>query len=289
MRPLLREVLVERLEQSPALERWARPVQRKTRKAIPDGSSVKDLLSGTWLGHPLHPVLTDVVIGSWTSAWFLDLFGGEESAPAARKLIGIGVLAAVPTAAAGLSDWSDLGGAPRRVGILHAAGNVASLLLYAASWSARRKGRSGLGVGLSMLGSVTATGSAFLGGHLSFGRGVGVNQTAFEDLPSTWTPVIEEQELAEGKPKVVDLDGTPVMLYRSDGTVHAILDRCSHRGCSLADGKVDDGTGTVTCPCHGSQFRLADGSIVHGPATAPQPAFAARVNDGKVEIRSQHP
>jgi nitrite reductase/ring-hydroxylating ferredoxin subunit/uncharacterized membrane protein len=285
MRPLLRQEVLERLERAEALDRLADPIQRATRNLIGEGSALKDALSGTWLGHPLHPFMTDLVIGSWTSAWFLDLFGGEDSAEGAEMLIGVGILAAIPTAASGLSDWSELRGGTRRVGTLHAAGNVTTLLFYLGSWSARRRGKRGLGVGLSILGSATATISAFLGGHLSFRKGVGVDQTAFQDWPTGWTAVLEEEALVEGKPTSVQAGGSPLLLFRSNGAIHALIDRCSHRGCSLSDGQIDDRSGTVTCPCHGSTFRLEDGTIVRGPATAPQPAFATRVRDGKIEVR----
>jgi nitrite reductase/ring-hydroxylating ferredoxin subunit/uncharacterized membrane protein len=285
MQPLPIQDVLDRLERAEPLDRLAQPIQRSTRNLVPEGSVLKDALSGTWLGHPLHPVLTDLVIGSWTSAWFLDLFGREDSAEAAEMLIGIGILAAVPTAASGVADWSELRGGPRRVGTLHAAGNVTSLLLYLGSWGARRRGRRGLGVGLSMLGSATATISAFLGGHLSFRKGVGVDQTAFQDWPTRWTAVLEEEALMEGKPATVQAGSSPLLLIRSNGAIHALIDRCSHRGCSLSDGQVDDRSGTVTCPCHGSTFRLEDGTIVRGPATAPQPAFATRVRDGKIQVR----
>jgi nitrite reductase/ring-hydroxylating ferredoxin subunit/uncharacterized membrane protein len=287
VRPILRHEVLERLERFDTLDRYAGPVQRTTRQLVPNGSALKDLLSGTWLGHPVHPVLTDVVIGAWTSAWFLDLIGGKRSRDAARSLIGVGIVAAVPTAAAGLSDWADLGTGPRRIGILHALGNTATILVYAMSWRARGKGHHLRGKALGMIGAATATASAYLGGQLSFGKGVGVDQNAFDQRPTAWTAVIEEEQLKEGRPVPVTVDGSRVLLYRTaDGRIQGLADRCSHRGCSLSDGSVDEAAGTVTCPCHGSTFLLEDGTIVRGPATAPQPAFETRVRDGKVEVRA---
>lgn len=254
---------------------------------------LKDLLSGTFVGHPLHPILTDVPIGCWVSAAMLDVLGGRERRLAADRLIGLGVLAALPTAAAGLSDWVDVEGKERRVGLVHAAGNVTALLLYALSWVARKRGRRGRGVFLSLLGAGTAMGSAFLGGHLSFGMGVGVNQTSFEgdyyeEQPGDWRPALDASALDTLKPGKAAggcVDGIDVLIYRDADRILAISDRCSHRGCALHTGRVRDGV--VTCPCHQSQFSVEDGSVVRGPATSPQRAFDARIQDGKVEVRAR--
>jgi nitrite reductase/ring-hydroxylating ferredoxin subunit len=153
------------------------------------------------------------------------------------------------------------------------------------SWLARRRGDRGRGVTFSVLGFGAATISAWLGGHLSFAKGVGVNQTAFEDAPSEWTPVLDESQLEEGTPAAARADGLAVVLIRKGGRLHALADRCSHRGCSLHGGTLNDDE-TLTCPCHGSTFRL-DGSLVKGPATSPQPAFDVRTSEGKIEIKSR--
>jgi nitrite reductase/ring-hydroxylating ferredoxin subunit/uncharacterized membrane protein len=277
------ESVATRLEQNAIVDPISDRLQGVVRRAVPPESQRKDVLSGTWLGHALHPPLTDVVVGTWTSALLLDLVGGRDSARAARKLVAAGVLAAVPTAAAGLSDWADVHGGSRRVGTVHALGNTSALLLQTLSLAARRNGRRGTGIALSLAGFTAASFSAWLGGQLSFRKGVGVNQTAFDHPPAEWTAVLPEAELADGMlqhAKAGDLD---VLLVRHAGRIYAMDDRCTHRGCSLHEGKLNDDE-TVTCPCHGSTFRL-DGSIVKGPATAAQPAFTVRTNAGNVEIR----
>src|SRR5205823_7828125 len=127
MEPLARETIAQRIEGLGALDVVAEPLQGGVRAAVPQESRLKDLLSGTWLGHPLHPPLTDVVVGAWTSALLLDLLAGEDAEAAADGLVAAGVVAAVPTALSGLSDWADVRGGSRRVGTMHALGNTSAL------------------------------------------------------------------------------------------------------------------------------------------------------------------
>ncbi len=282
MKPVAREAIAERIEELDVLDTVSEPLQKAIRTLVPQESELKDVLSGTWLGHPVHPPLTDVVIGAWTSALLLDLVGGETAEDAADRLVAAGILAAVPTAAAGLSDWAELHGGSRRIGSVHAIGNTTALALHALSWAARRRGDRGRGVALSALGYGIATFSAWLGGHLSFGKGVGVNQAAFEDPPREWTSVLGEVDIEEGKLTAARANGAGILLVRRGTRLYALADRCSHRGCPLHEGELNNDT--VTCPCHGSTFRL-DGSIVKGPATSPQPSFEVRTRDGRVEIR----
>jgi nitrite reductase/ring-hydroxylating ferredoxin subunit/uncharacterized membrane protein len=283
MKRMARETVAERIVGVEALDAVAAPLQAAANTVVPQRSQLKDFLSGTWLGHPLHPPLTDAVVGSWTSALVLDLVGGEDSEPAADCLVALGIAAAVPTALSGLSDWADVRGGARRVGVVHAVGNTTALLLHMLSWSSRRRGARDRGKLLSGIGVAIASFSAWLGGHLSFAEGVGVNQTAFDAAPDDWTPVIDADHLGEDELVGVRAGTTPVLLVRRGEQIHALHDRCSHRGCSLHEGELEGDS--VRCPCHGSTFRF-DGSIVRGPATAPQPSFAARLHDGKIEIRA---
>src|SRR5262249_35136480 len=146
--------------------------------------AVRDLLAGTGFGHPVHPPLTDVVIGTWTSSLLLDCCGGERAEDASDLLLAAGILAAVPTASAGLVDAAYLRGPNRRVALVHAVGNLTAVGLQTVSWCARRRGDRGRGVALSGAAYSLATAAAWLGGHMTLGRGVGVDQTAFERLPS---------------------------------------------------------------------------------------------------------
>src|SRR5919206_1677514 len=170
--------LTKRLEDMEALDRFADLVQRVVSRIVPQESIRKDLLSGTWLGRPLHPVLTDVVIGSWISASALDVVGGKRAEQAADQLVFMGTLAALPTIAAGLSDWAELWGAQQRVGSVHALGNTTAFLLQTLSCAARYNGKRKKAVLLSLTSMAIVGASAYLGGYLSFVKGVGVNQTA---------------------------------------------------------------------------------------------------------------
>jgi nitrite reductase/ring-hydroxylating ferredoxin subunit/uncharacterized membrane protein len=250
------------------------------------GGGLKDVLSGTWLGHALHPLLTDVVIGTFMSASLLDLLGGDDEA--AQKLIGVGVAAYLPTALTGVSDWADtepVDDRVRRVGLVHANTNAVALALYTASLKARRGGDTSRGKALAMAGGGVLAVGGFLGGHLSFARGVGPNQTAYDEGPSDWTDAIAAGDLEQGEPQSVVVEDTPVFLMRHGDHFHAIHDRCSHRGCSLTDGEVTKEV--VTCQCHGSQFSLRDGSVLRGPATVSQPAYDVRERDGRIELKLQ--
>jgi uncharacterized membrane protein len=160
-RELLRSVAHE-----PALDRPAVAAQHVADRIVGDGSLAR-LLGGAWLGHPLHPVLTDLPIGFWTSAMVLDVVGGRSSARAARHLVGWGVACAIPTAAAGAADWRDMDAEARRIGAVHAALNSGALLLYVWSWKARRRHRL-RGVLLGIAGATTATAAAWFGGELVF-------------------------------------------------------------------------------------------------------------------------
>jgi nitrite reductase/ring-hydroxylating ferredoxin subunit/uncharacterized membrane protein len=286
-RPVLHR-LAERISELDALDRPAALVAGVVRRVVRPGA-VKNALSGTYLGHPLHPLLTDVPIGTWTSALLLDLFGGSESDEAAERLVAAGILAALPTAISGYSDWADTtmsNPRARRVGIVHAASNVTALALYSASFLARRRGRRGRGKALALAGAGALGAGGYLGGHLSYAEGVGVAQTAFERGPREWTPVIAEAELAEGKPASADAEGIAVLLVRHNGVLYALADRCSHRGGPLHEGELVDGC--IQCPWHGSRFRLVDGSVQAGPASVPQPAFETRLRDGQIEVRRAH-
>ena len=275
--------LVDALEEMTALDSVAKTVGKTVRDIVGRGE-VKDAISGTWFGHAVHPPLTDVVIGSFLGVSLLDLLGGEGKS--AQRLLGVGLAAAVPTAVTGASDWADTeiaDDAVRRVGLLHASANTTALAFFATSLAARKRGARGRGALLSLAGTAVMSVGGYLGGHMSYTRGVGPNQTAFDPGPDDWTVVGEGQALPDGEPQAAIAQDTPVLLLRHGDGIHAIHNRCSHRGCMLSDGDAEGHV--VTCACHGSQFDVRDGLVLRGPATAGQPAFEAREREGKVEIK----
>ncbi|MBL7519474.1 non-heme iron oxygenase ferredoxin subunit [Frankia sp. CNm7] len=302
------ERVVERLEQGRELDPIAGRLASFWSVAL-RSERLRDLLSGRPLGHPLHPAAVIVPAGTLLSATLLDVTGGPGTRPAARRgggggrgwpppapggaapggggpgppprrRIGGGLLAAAPAAAAGWADWLDTEGAERRVGIVHATANLVGVMSYAASWWQRRRGGSGLAAGLA---GATALGvGGWLGGHLAYALGVGVDTTAFQRGPADWTDALAASEVT-AVPRAVDVDGAPVLLTRVNGRIVAIGNRCTHRGGPLADGERDGDR--VTCPWHGSRFELASGEAVLGPATRPQPVYEVREIDGRVEIR----
>jgi nitrite reductase/ring-hydroxylating ferredoxin subunit/uncharacterized membrane protein len=280
---------MRQIETAEALDPAAEALGRAVRDAIPAGP-VKDALSGTWLGHAVHPMLTDMVIGCFFSASLLDLFGPRDGRNAGRRLIGLGLAAYIPTAAAGANDWADseaVDATIRRTGAVHAACNGVAATLYTASWVARRRGAHRRGALLGFAGMTVLMSGAYLGGHLSLSKGVGPDQTVFDPGPEDWTVAADGSQLADRRPLRVVVDDTPVLLLRDDDSVYAIHDRCSHRGCSLSDGTLEGGD--IVCSCHGSRFDLRDGSVKNGPATAAQPAFQVRDRDGRIEIRRLYP
>ncbi|MGZ6615939.1 MAG: Rieske 2Fe-2S domain-containing protein [Solirubrobacteraceae bacterium] len=279
------EPLVRRLEQARELDDPAKAIGKAARSQL-SGGALKDALSGTWLGHALHPLLTDIVIGSFLSATMLDLLGGDESGTAGERLLTFGVLSYPPTALTGLNDWADTeiaDDAVRRVGIVHAAGNATALTLYIASLIARRRGRRGRARLFSLLGGGVLMVGGYLGGHMTLIQGVGPDQTVFDPGPTDWASATPTSELQDGAPTRVIVDDTPVLLLRDGAELFAIHDRCSHRGCSLSEGSIEGEE--IVCGCHGSRFDRRDGAVRRGPATAPQPAFEVREHDGTIEIR----
>ena len=277
--------LTGKLEQAKALDPVVDAVNDVVHAVLPRGR-VKDALHGTWLGHQLHPMLIAGPIGLWTSAMLLDWTGGDRDA--ARRLVGAGVLAVAPTAASGLADWSELGSAkkPKRVGLIHAAANTTTALLYGASWLARRSGDHERGRRLALAGAAGLAVGGYLGGHLSYAEGVGVNRNADEmKKPRDWTDAAAAADVVEGRPHRVEVKGNAVVLVRSGGQVFAMGATCSHWGAPLEQGKLVDGESCLECPWHGSRFRLADGGVARGPATSPQLAYDVQTVGDRLQIR----
>jgi nitrite reductase/ring-hydroxylating ferredoxin subunit/uncharacterized membrane protein len=242
-----------------------------------------DLLSGTVLGHPAHPVLVDLPIGFWTGSIVLDL-AGQGQHRAARRLVGLGVISSLPAVATGWSDWVDTDGAESRIGLVHAASNATALGCFTASWLSRRQGGSA-GLGWSLAGTAALTVGGWLGGHLAYTYGVGVDTNAFETGPQEWTPATGKIP-SDGSLGEVVADGVRIVVTRTEQGVRALADRCSHRGGPLSDGERV--AHCVKCPWHGSEFDLDSGIALKGPASIAQPVYEIRETDG-LEVRRDEP
>lgn len=253
------------------------------------GQKIKNFLHGTWLGHPLHPVLTDIPIGSWTVAMVLDgieLAGNDDYKPGADAAIAIGIAGALGSAVTGLTDWTGTTKKRRKVGLMHGILNLTATSLYATSLILRhRKGSRGAAITFAMIGYGVTTAAAYLGGQLVYGEQTGVDHTATAaEYPEDFVAVLPENELVENKMRCVKAGEMPVLLVRKNGNIFAIAHTCSHLGGPLSEGELLDGC-RVKCPWHGSVFSLEDGSVVDGPATEPQPKFDVRVHNGQIEVK----
>ncbi|MBO8187155.1 Rieske 2Fe-2S domain-containing protein [Streptomyces spirodelae] len=273
---------LDRLGTLRALDPAIGPLQSAVHKSPLKG--IRDALHGTWLGHPLHPALVQVPLGAWYSAGLLDLLPGTRRA--SRVLIGTGILAALPAAVSGATDWAQLHKPQLRTGLVHAAANVAALGLYTASLGARVRGRECRGRMLGFGGLAMAGLGGLIGGHLAYRQSAGPNQS--EPVPYLvgpgWHPVGKADSFPVGQAASASLGEVKLLVFREpSGTVRVLADRCAHQSGPLSEGTVSDGC--VTCPWHGSTFRLSDGWNVSGPATAPQPSFRTRVtDDGVLEV-----
>jgi nitrite reductase/ring-hydroxylating ferredoxin subunit len=253
--------------------------------------AVRDLLHGTWLGHPLHPVLAQVPVGTWLSAGVLDAI--PPARPAAALLIGTGVAAAVPTALCGAADWSEQDDAVRRLGAVHAVANTVALSLYVGSLVARAKGNGTLGRVLAYSGLGLAGGSAAIGGHMSYAQSSGANHAvpSARQLTTDWIDLGPLDDLAEGRPalRTGEGQGTPVALavVRRGARVDVFIGACAHVGGPLAEGTVEEvrGAECLVCPWHGSAFDLDSGEPRRGPTASAQERLDVRYEAGRVLAR----
>lgn len=285
------EAAVQTLERQTWLDAVGDRLQRAVAATFEAGGGVgrrvRDALHGTWLGHPLHPVVTDVPLGAWTTALLLDATGGHRRgvAQAADAAIALGIAGAAGAAVTGLTDWHHTTGGDRRVGLGHAILNTTALALYVASLTLRRRGARDLGRGLSGLGFAVSMAAAYLGGNLVYQRRIGVDHAP---RPEPWTEFVglmPEAELPEGTVRRAVARGVPVVLVRRGGGVYALAESCAHLGGPLSEGRVEDDA--IRCPWHGSLFALEDGRVLEGPSTYPQPCFDVRVREGRIEVRAR--
>jgi nitrite reductase/ring-hydroxylating ferredoxin subunit/uncharacterized membrane protein len=285
--------VAERIERAPSLDRPVSAMADVVVHALPPGRGA-DALHGVPFGQPVHPTLVQATVGCWTSSVLLDLLGGPGTERAAAALAAAGVAAAVPAAATGLADWSALHPYQQRVGLVHAASQAGATLLFTGSLLARAAGARGTSRALSASGLLAATAGAYLGGHLALRLGAGASHAEPIDHLAVlgWHDLCPFAELPSRRPVRRQLGYLSVLVMRAGDAVYVLADRCAHLGGPLHQGRVTrvGGAACVTCPWHGSVFRLSDGAVLHGPATARQPTFETRVTAaGQVQVRPRDP
>jgi nitrite reductase/ring-hydroxylating ferredoxin subunit/uncharacterized membrane protein len=271
--------LIGKIEQ----QQWLKPAEEGLQNLLHrafrfrGGQHAKNFLHGTWLGHPLHVILTDLPIGAWTTAIAFDALDSMRSRReyklAADTSLTFGLVGAVGAAAAGLTDWQDVDPPARRIGLVHGLLNIASVVLFGSSLLARRRGNRTSGRGLAALGFAVSVAAARLGGNLVYGQRIGVDHSAPEKLPEEFTPVLSQTNLPDGKPVRAEHNGNPVLLVRRGSQIFSLAETCSHLGGPLSEGTLAGDI--IQCPWHGSRFSIRDGHVVDGPAVHPQPCLEA--------------
>ncbi len=272
------------------------PVDEKLQKFLdkalygggrPAAQKIRNFLNGTWLGEPLHVVLTDVPVGAWTVAMALDVldlvYDRREFAQACETSIGIGLLGAAGAAVTGMTDWSDVDPPARRLGLIHGLLNLSGAALFATSLLLRKKKSRQTGRIAAVLGYAVMGYAAHLGGKLVYEHRVGVDRTDGQAFPERFTAVLPETDLIDGKLTRAMYQGTPILLVRRGDRLFAMAETCSHFSGPLAEGKLDGDT--VVCPYHFSRFALEDGRVLDGPAVHPQPCLEVRARNGQIEVR----
>jgi nitrite reductase/ring-hydroxylating ferredoxin subunit/uncharacterized membrane protein/hemerythrin superfamily protein len=270
----------------------ARPAQIAGRPA----EAIGDALHGNWYGHPTHPMLVTIPIGTWTFAFALDLLAmlgvrPRGAARAADLALKAGAAGAITAATAGLADWQHTNGRDRRVGLAHALVNSTALALNLASIVLRGRGRRHEGRLASAAGWACMFVGGYLGGHMVYRRRIGSDHADRSPEPRDFKPVLPLAELEESRPRRIEIwdDNTRqavgIVLVRHKGRVQAMGARCSHMGGPLDQGWVLDGA--LVCPWHGSRYDLETAWPNSGPSTCPQPRYQVRLRDGTVEIRRE--
>jgi len=161
--------LLRRLEQSKGLDPVVREVEPLASQIVAH-ERLRRVLHGDTTGIPLHVIFTDAPLGAWWMAQFLDLFPDDGMRRAATRLVGLGVVVAIPTALTGWAEWARADRGTRRVGIVHATANAVGTLVFLGSWAARSRSRHDLGVWLGRLGGVVLLVGALCGGYMRSDR-----------------------------------------------------------------------------------------------------------------------
>lgn len=290
--------VVDWIDQQSWLDKISSRLQKLVRGAYESGGPpariVRDFLHGVWLGHPLHPVLTDIPLGAWSAAVVLDALesstGQRSLGKGADLAVKVGVVGAVGAAVTGITDWQHTSSRPRRIGSAHAMLNTISLAFYLGSLVSRSSGSRATGRNLALAGFLTSTAAAYLGGHLVYGLKIGVDRSPDLGLPEDFTPAIAAADLVEDRPTRVLVGSVPVLLVKRGPHIYALAETCAHMGGPLAEGELvpaqNGQPDLIVCPWHQTHFSLEDGRPHTGPSTYIQPCFEVQVREGQVYVRA---
>ena len=284
------------------LERWARPLSgfwnwlARVMDAIykplgRPGKLLQDFLNGSWLGHSLHPVVVDVVVGGSTAAVLLQILswlGVGSLHDATLWVLGLTWLAGLSAIVTGLTDFKDTAtGDERDMVGLHGLINIIATLVFIVAFFVLLGAPDGGGLGgwLLVIGYLVLSTGAFIGGHVVFKYGYMVNHNAFAKgkKAKEFTAVLPAADLPDATATKAMLGTTALVVVRRGDVVFALKETCSHAGGPLSEGKLEGDT--IICPWHGSAFRLSDGAVRHGPSATRQIAYRARISDGQVEVQ----
>jgi nitrite reductase/ring-hydroxylating ferredoxin subunit/uncharacterized membrane protein len=234
--------------------------------------TLKDFLNGTWLGHPVHAVLTDVPIGAFTLLILFDLLGQPGASDVSLVL---GLLAMIGAAAAGLADYTDTDDHPRIVATVHATIMIVTLVVFLLSLVLRLGSGRGVAVILDFVGYLLISAGAYVGGEVVYTLGNMVNRHAWRFFgQGKWT-ALDVTDVPEGQLVKAKAGAQTLVLIRNGDRVLALHDTCAHAGGPLNEGKLIDG-GIVECPWHFSRYEMATGNRRSGPTTYDQPRFEVR-------------
>ncbi|HSP29839.1 MAG TPA: Rieske (2Fe-2S) protein [Ilumatobacteraceae bacterium] len=283
------ESVIDQIERNDRVSTVAAKLKSVAEPVVGDGL-VRDVLTGRWFGHPAHPAIVIAPLAGWFAATLLDVVGGPSARRSAQRLVGFGTLAAMPAATTGIAEWLTTSKAEERVGTVHAALADGATVMYATSWVLRTRRHHRAAVGAALVGAALAGATAFMGGHLSFRRGVGVNTVAFQSGPQDWVALELDADASSDHAVRGVATGLPYAVVAAapsgsaaDAVPHVMESRCSHRGGPLHEGEVVDGC--LECPWHGARFDLDTGEVRRGPASAPQPVYEVDDHDGRLSIR----
>ena len=259
-----------------AQEPWARPfgdwlhglVDAVFRRMV----TIRSLLNGTWLGHPLHAVLTDAPIGALFLVIVFDVLGQPTAADVALVF---GILAMLASAVAGFADYSVTDGKTRVRATVHSSLMIAALVVYLVSLGLRAGSPPDrtVPIALSIIAFLILSAGAFAGGDVVFALGNMVDRHAWRPAGAKWSP-LEVGEIPEGAPVKAKLGLQSLVLVRQGEWIYALHEQCAHAGGPLSQGEVIDDC--IQCPWHQSRFELATGRRRRGPTAYDQPAYEVR-------------